>query len=119
MDKAFRKALSQGYVYFRDRFGPERKTHIGYVVEYSAAVPTYDEESVVVAYGVQFHFNHPVNGEYGLCLEDCEKEFIMNPKKHWAYAESYSWGFLKSYQLTPSNYGRLWATSEDELTQGD
>lgn len=119
MNKVFRKALSQGYVYFKDRFGPKQKTHIGYVTEYSAPVPSYDEESVTVAYGVQFRFNHPVNGEYSLCLEDCEKEFIMNPKKHRAYAESYSWGVLKSYPLTLNNYGRLWALTEEELNNRD
>jgi len=115
MNKVLRKALSQGYVYFKERIGTEPKTHIGYVTEYSAPIPSYDEESITVAYGVQFHFNHPVNGDYGLCLEDCDKKFILNPKKHWAHAESYSWGFLKSYPLTPNDYGRLWAITKEEL----
>ena len=110
----FIKAILQGYVYFRDR-KDKTKIHKGFVVTYNADI-AYFEQHLEVAYGVHYYFNHLVNGDDELWLEDCEEEIIKNPEKHPAYKECLNYGLiLEEYQLDFEHYGIVWALSQEEL----
>lgn len=110
----FIKAILQGYIYFKDR-KDKNKIHKGFIVRYEADI-AYFKQHLEVAYGVHYCFNHSVNGDYELWLDDCEEEIIKNPTKYPAYEECFDYGLtLERYQLDSEHYGIVWALTREEL----
>lgn len=110
----FIKAILQGYIYFKDR-DDKNKIHKGFIVKYEEDI-AYFERELTVAYGVHYYFNHLVNGDDKLWLDDCEEEIIKNPEKHPAYKECFNYGLtLEDHQLDFEHYGIVWALTKEEL----
>lgn len=107
----FIMALLQGHIYFKTRDG---KIHKGFITKYETEIYNYCQ-SLEVAYGVHYYFNHLVNGEKELWIED-DEELIKNYKNHWAYEKCFNCGLtLHSYNLDYEHYRKTWSLNKEEL----